>query len=89
MKEPRNSVDDTAEDSQADKAYFEMLGRSLIAYIEEHKQILPTMTLEQAKEKGFTQLNQFCWKQKGGMKSCAWVRHQDGKLYRLVPENQE
>ena len=69
MKEPRNSVDDTVEDSQADKAYFEMLGRSLIAYIEEHKQILPTMTLEQAKEKGFTQLNQFFWKQNGGLKS--------------------
>ena len=88
MKEPSKSADDAVEDSQADRAYFEMLGRALIAYIEEHKQILPTMTLEQAKEKGFRQLNQFCWKQKGGMKSCAWVRHQDGRLYRLVPEDQ-
>ena len=44
---------------------------------------------DQAKEKGFRQLNQFCWKQKGGMKSCAWVRHQDGRLYRLVPKDQD
>jgi hypothetical protein len=89
VKEPLKSLDDTVEDSPADRAYFELLGRSLIAYIEEHKQILPTMTLEQAKEKGFRQLNEFCWKQKGGTKSCAWVRHQDGKLYRLVPEDQK
>jgi len=89
MKEPGEFLDDIIEDSEADRVYFEMLGRALIAYIEEHKQMLPTMTLEQAKEKGFRQLNQFCWKQKGGMKSCAWVHHKDGKLYRLVPKDQE
>jgi hypothetical protein len=83
-KEPLCNAVDGSE--KANEQYFAMLGRSLFNYIEQHKDELPSMSVEDAKHRGVCKLNDYCWKQEVGVKTCAWVRHIDGKLYTLTPK---
>lgn len=71
MEKPEEPLCDTVDDSEkANEEYFSMLGRSLFSFIEQHKDQLPCISVEDAKARGLCKLNDHCWKEKSGVKSC-------------------